>query len=352
MLSRLRRGFSPSRWFRGREGLRQLSEGGARAEWLLSRGMCAYTTLDGSSVPPRRRAGFVAMAVGRWSPFSDTQSHVEWVGDRAMVWAWSGGQALAAGEEQGLPLPRRVLPESLFRGQPLTAGEVLLAMEEGFEGRVWRDSHLVASRWWEVPPSLEGWNEFRRGAGLPATEAVPEPVALPLAAAQWGAPGTRGVGEMVQQQRLLLVALGVAGLAALLMAPLAGVGALKYSIWQLRQDIAAREAAIAPILKAREAALGDAQAVDELLRMRPPASQTTLLAAASRLIPGRWQLLKWEMPDADNLQLTLRMAGADPRRIVEAWEKSGQFTEVTAEVVRQPDEIRVKARILRAGGQE
>lgn len=352
MLSRLRRGFSHSRWFRGREGLRQLSEGGARADWLLSRGMCAYTTLDGSSVPPRRRAGFVAMAVGRWSPFSDTQSHVEWVGDRAMVWAWSGRQALSAGEERGLPPPRRVVPESLFRGQPLVEGEVLLTMEEGFEGRVWRDSHLIASRWWDVRPSLEAWNEFRRGAGLHATGAVPEPLALALSAAPWGAPGTRGVGAMVQQQRLLLVALGVAGLSALMMAPLAGVSALKYSIWQVRQDIGKREAAIAPILTAREAAMGDAKAVVELLGMRPPASQTTLLAAASRLIPGRWQLLKWEMPDANNLQLTLRMAGADPRRIVEAWEKSGQFTGVTAEVVRQPDEIRVKAQVLRAGASE
>ena len=159
----------------------------------------------------------------------------------------------------------------------------------------------------------------------------------------------REASALVQHQRVLLAALCVGALSAALAAPLVGVGALQWSIWQLRQEIAARETAIASILEAREGALADANAVDRLLQMRPPASQTTLLAAAARLIPGRWQLVKWEMPDASTLQLTLRMASADPRRIVEAWEKSGQFSQVTAEVVRQPDEVRVKARILRTG---
>lgn len=314
--------------------------------------MCVYTALDGASVPSRRRAGFAQMAVGRWSPFADTQSHVEWVGDRAMVWAWSRDAVLEGADGERLVPPRRILPESLFRGGPIEEGEQLLAMEAGVEGRVWRGARLVASRWWESPPDLDGWNDFRRGAGLPPDAQVPAPLQLPLLPAPWGAPRAGGVGEMVQQQRLLLASLAVAAVCAALMAPLVGALALKASIWQVRDDIAAREAAIAPILQARMAAQADAQAVDRLLRMRPPAGQTALLAAVARLIPGRWQLLKWEMPDAEHLQLTLRMQAADPRRIVEAWEKSGQFAEVTAEVVRQPDELQVKARVVRAGGAE
>ena len=86
---RFGRGFLPSRWLRRAEGLQQLAEGGNGQEWVLARGLCAYTTLDGAAVPARKRRGYVQMAVARWAPFPDAESWVEWVGDRAMVWAWS-----------------------------------------------------------------------------------------------------------------------------------------------------------------------------------------------------------------------------------------------------------------------
>lgn len=311
--------------------------------------MCAYTTLDGHSVPARRRAGFAQMAVSRWSPFADTQAHVEWVGDRAMVWAWSRERVLAGADGELLPTPRRILPESLFRGQALAEGEDLVALHEGFEGRAWQGGLLTASRWWEGVPALDAWNDFRRGAGLAPAAHVPVVNSAMLAASPWGSPSDRGVGALVSQQRVLLAALGVGLATALLAAPLVAGIALKVSIWQLREDIAAREKAIAPILAAREAALADARAVDALLGMRPPAGQTSLMAEVIKLIPGRWQLLKWQMPDADHLQVTLRMAAVDPRQIVQAWEKSGRFAEVTAEVVRQPDQVQIDARILRPG---
>ena len=331
------------------EGLRQLAEGGARPEWLLARGLCAFTTLEGADIPPRKRRGFADMAVARWSPFADTRSHVEWSGDRAMVWAWSSERVLADSDGVRLPAPQRILPESLFRGQPMEEGQELIAMDQGSEGRVWRNGHLAASRWWAQPPALDDWNDFRRGAGLPPATWVPEPLEYPLAASAWGALGARGMGELVTQQRVLLTSIAVALVTAALAAPLVGALALKVSIWQVQDDIAAREQAIAPIITARNAAQTDAAAIDALLRMRPPAGQTGLMAAVVKLIPGRWQLLKWAMPDAEHLELTLKMAAADPRRIVEAWEQSGQFGEVTAEIVRQPDEVLVKARILRAG---
>ena len=151
MPSGFARSFSPSRWLRGSDGLRQLSEGGNGQEWVLARGFCAYTVLDGAAVPARKRRGFVDMAVARWSPFPDPQSHVEWIGDRAMVWAWSRAQVLAAADGTTLPPPRRILPESLFRGQVQPGGEELVVLDEGVEARAWRDGVMVASRWWPAP---------------------------------------------------------------------------------------------------------------------------------------------------------------------------------------------------------
>lgn len=315
---------------------------------MLTRGFCAYTTLDGSAVPPRKRRGFADMAVARWSPFADTRSHVEWSGDVAMVWAWSNEGVLVDAGGVRLPAPQRIFPETLFRGQPQANGQELLAMAEGIEGRVWRDGVLAASHWWPEPPRLTDWNDFRRGAGLPPAAMVPDVLVYPVSARAWGALAGRGMGELVTQQRVLLGALAVGLAAAVLTAQLVGALALKLSIRDIQSDIAAREQVLAPIIKARGAAQADANAVDALLRMRPPAGQTGLLAAMTRLIPGRWQLLKWDMPDPGHLQVTLKMAAADPRQIVESWEKSGQFSDVTAEIVRQPDEVLVKALVLRA----
>ena len=143
---RLGRGFSPSRWLRRAEGLQRITEGGNGQEWILARGLCAYTTLDGAAVPSRKRQNYAQMAIARWAPFPDAQSLVEWVGDRAMVWAWSKSQVLSAGvDDAPLPVPRRIVPESLYRGGPQADGQELVAMDQGYEGRVWQQGFLAAA---------------------------------------------------------------------------------------------------------------------------------------------------------------------------------------------------------------
>ncbi|HSD17993.1 MAG TPA: hypothetical protein VLC71_12140 [Thermomonas sp.] len=325
-----------------------MSDGGNGQEWVLARGYCAYTVLDGSAVPPRKRRGFIDMAVSRWSPFADAQSHVEWVGDRAMVWAWSKARALAGPDDTILPAPRRTWPESLFRGQPLPEGEELVALDEGVEARAWRDGVMTASRWWAEAPDLPEWNEFRRGAGLPPAAALPAQASYPLGEGPWTAQKAIRLGEALGHYReyliIALVGVGAAVLATLLV----GVLALKVSNWQLDQDIAEREQALEKIIDARDRAQQARAAIDARLALRPPAGQVELLALVSGLMRGNWQLIEWKMADAQTLEVTAKMVNADPSAIVSAWEASKRFTEVTAEIGRQPDTVVVKARILRA----
>ena len=315
---------------------------------MLARGLCAYTTLDGGAVPARKRRGFADMAVARWAPFASPQSHVEWMGNRAMVWAWSREQILSTDPDaEPLAAPRRVLPESLYRGQPQLEGEELVAMDVGCEGRVWRAGVLAATRWWPQAPTLVEWNEFRRGAGLQPAPLVPDALLYPLAERPWSAPQLRGFGEVVGQQRrlLFLLATGLAsvGIGALLVACIA----LKVSIRQVDGEIQAREQALEKIIAARDRALAGQAAIEKTLALRPPAGQVQLLSTVSRVMRGQWQLVEWKMPDADTVQLTANMPTADPRAIVTAWEGSGQFTDVTAEMGTQRNQIVVKARVLR-----
>ena len=342
------RSFSPSRWLRGSEGLRLLSDGGNGQEWVLARGFCTYTVLDGAAVPPRKRRGFVDMAVARWSPFPDPQSHVEWIGDRAMVWAWSRAQVLAGPDGETLPPPRRILPESLFRSQIHAAGEELVVLDEGVEARAWRDGVMVASRWWPALPDLLEWNDFRRGAGLSPATALPQAQEPALAEAGWRPVGSQGLGETFGRYRDYL-AMGAAGLAtAVLAALLIGNLALRFSIWQVDKDIGAQEQALEKIIDARERAMSGLKSIEDELSLRPPAGQIELMALASGLIRGAWQLQEWKLIDAEHLQVTAQMRNPDPRAIVTAWEASGRFTEVTAELAGRADGVVVKARILPA----
>ena len=348
MLSRFARGFSASRWLRGSDGLRPLADGGNGQEWVLARGFCAYTVLDGSAVPPRKRRGFVDMAVSRWSPFADAQSHVEWIGDRAMVWAWSKSRALAGPDDTILPVPRRTWPESLFRGQPRIEGEELVALDEGVEARAWRHGVMTASRWWPETPDLPEWNEFRRGAGLPPASALPVQASYPLGDRPWAAQQSAGLSEAFGHYRDYLTMAGVGISAALLSTLLVGVLALKVSNWQLDEDIAEREQALEKIIDARDRAQQGRAAIDSRLALRPPAGQVELLSLVSGLMRGNWQLVEWKMADAQTLEITVKMVNADPSAIVSAWEASKRFTEVTAEIGKQPETVVVKARILRA----
>ena len=348
--SRFGQSFSPSRWLRRTDGLQLVREGGNGQEWILARGLCAFTTLDGAAVPARKRRGYAEMAIARWAPFADPQSMVEWSGDRAMVWAWSKSQVLAvdAGEALRVP-PRRIVPETLHRGLPAQDGEELAAMDEGYEGRLWRGGMLAASHWWQAMPTTDGWNQFRRGIGLPPADRVPEPLSHALSERSWSAPQLRGISAAVgSQPKLAMAVLGGVACAARA-ALLVGVVALEVSIWQVDRQIQAREQALGKIIDARANALSDIAKIEAELDMRPPSGQTRLMAEVDALMGASWQLREWRMPDPAHLEVVAQMRNPDLRAIVSAWEGSGRFTGVTADMGRGPDEIRVKSVVKRKG---
>lgn len=344
----LRRRFSPSRYFRRDDGLLRLSDGGSSQEWVLARGLCVYNVLDAGAVPPRKRKGFIAISLARWAPFADPDSHVEWAGDRAMVWAWSRAAILEDGNGERRPPPWRVLPEPLLRGEPQSDGELLVAMDQGVEARVWRDHVLVASQWWDQAPSLEQWNGFRRGAGLAPALATPLVEERPLSHAPWRQRRTRAFGDVAQEYRKHLAAVAVGIAAAAVCLPLAASIKLRVATYQVDREIASQDARLKRILDARDAAARDVDQINALLALRPAAGQVKLLAAVARLVPpGAGEMLEWRMPDASNLEVVLRMASPEPAGLVRAWEASELFDEVSVELGPNPQEVRIKAHIVR-----
>lgn len=344
----LRRRFSASRYFRRRDGLLRLSEGGPSQEWVLARELCVFNLVDAAAVPPRKRRGFIGISMARWAPFPDADCHVEWAADRAMVWAWPRSMLRDAADGVVRVAPWRVVPESLLRGEPLAGGEVLVAMDRGVEARVWRDHALVASQWWEQAPELGEWNEFRRGAGLAPAAATPLVEGGGLADVPWRRRRSRALGDVAQEYRTHLAALAVGLAAAAVCIPVASAIKLRVATHQIEREIAGQDARLKRILDARDAAARDVDAIQRLLGLRPPAGQIRLLAAVTELVPaGAGEMLEWRMPDASNLEVAFRMANPDPAGLARAWEASELFEGVSVELGPNPEEVRIKARIVR-----
>lgn len=347
---RLQRRFSPSLFLRRADGLVQVGEGGGAHEWIVARELCAYTVLDAHAIPAGKRRGFADTAVRRWSPFQDPQSHLEWAGDHAMAWAWSKGRVLGdAGVEGRAPVatqPRRLLPESLFRGEPHASGEELLAMDHGIEGRVWREHRLAASEWWPAPPGLGEWNQFLRGAGIAPMASLPVVRETDLSESPWNAHRPRDLGELARRHQGLLAAVALGLGVAVLTTSLVAALALAVSIGQVENQIAAQDEGLQQILAAREQAGRDADAIESLLSLRPRASQLALVAEAGKLLPAGGELLEWRMPDPGTLELDLRLPQADPPALVASWEASPRFEAVTVDMLQDADEIGIRTRVV------
>lgn len=98
-------------------------------------------------------------------------------GRRASVWGYKS----VAGSNG------RYYPESLAV-ESMNSGVRLVKNMSGYEGQVWADSNLVASRWWPTPPDGQQWQSFIYGAQaetdiafmpLPQSEQIPFRTDLP-----------------------------------------------------------------------------------------------------------------------------------------------------------------------------
>lgn len=331
------------------DGLTRLQEGGVSQEWILARRFCAFTLLDASAIPFVRRKAYADIAVQRWSPFADTRHHIDWLGAQAMVWAWSHSQVLEIGDGEVAAPPRRVLPETLYRGIPQAGAALLIAMDEGVEGRVWRDHALIACQWWPGVPTLGEWNGFRRGAGLAASHAMPVVESSPMLYLPWTRQRVAGFTDLAGRHRKVLQCVAAGVVVALLAMPLAASIRLAAKTAMLQRVIDKEAVRVGETLAAREAAERDVAAIEKLLKLRPPRRQLQLMAAVIGAIAGdNWKLLEWRMADSRSLEVVLQMDSPDPTALVRGWEATKVFRNVAVDLGRSGNEVTIRADIASA----
>ena len=148
----------------------------------MSRALCAYTRTRLAGKTRQARIAAKLNAAYRQG-FSNARARLEIdAADplQAGIWTWDGDIVL----ENGQPLSSlRVMPETLAR-EGLENGARLAKCIDGFEGQVWRNGSLAASRWWHAPPKAREWQHFLRAAQTPvkasAAETTPAPCEVPF----------------------------------------------------------------------------------------------------------------------------------------------------------------------------
>lgn len=278
-----------------------------RLQWVLSRALYRFHTVDLGPVPARNRAQALQLALIQWTPFARSAYYIGWQGDMALVWAWDADRVEAAWAQHQLPKAQvQVLPETLLR-PPQREGLVLLQNLEGCEAQVWRQGVLMHSRWWPQTPAADEWLMFQRDAALgPQQQQVAVPAARTLAMGErpWlddsaaGDPSTHG------SERL---AFTVAALA--LFAATCWYGAtsikLRNQIDTLTQQKAQLQSQATPIAQARGQALDDLARVQTLRALNPHPEQLLLMAKVAQSLPPDKSALKdWDFQNGQ-LKFTL-----------------------------------------------
>jgi len=244
LMATLRRFFRPTLLAHSAEGeLGVRQAGGLFGPRLLiiPRSHCSYQFLPGDYRRPQARKA-LDLKLRHERPFDDTQSYIRIGTAGASVWSWEGFPA---------PPGLRPVPESALHIS--VDGSDLVETMHGVEGQIWRDGHLVASRWWPQTPRAPDWAAFVRSAGqAPAHSDVAQPrrpatQEMPLI----DGPLLPWLGSLVQRRGLALIVLILALPAGLDAARWAG-SAWRHAHYE-EQVNALRETA-QPILAARSAA--------------------------------------------------------------------------------------------------
>ena len=139
---------------------------------IISRELCHFETMPNTPGGQRlRRHEAAKLSARARTPIAQPDFYFDWSADRIGIWSWPHSLTAELTDFEG-----EVLPETVLH-PPLDNGARLVVAIDGFEGQVWRDRQLVASRWWPQRPGLFDWSGFLRASRVPETaEIVPSPV--------------------------------------------------------------------------------------------------------------------------------------------------------------------------------
>ena len=297
-----------------------------------------------ATLPESKRRAALELHVRKAFPFSDPEFAAYWRGTEASVYAWDRAAIHSALDEARVPRSTRILPETFVRN-PGTNKARMVAMLEGFEGQLWQEGFLAASRWWPARPSNLEWSNFLRAAGLTPNgiEVAPEPLELALQDRPW----TEGPFSLVDLINALQTrrAIGIAATVALCPFVLAGTSIIGLSVAEsnVRAEIATLSQANQGIRQDRAASFANLEAIEEFMRLSAYPPQAKVLGTALKLLePSGVRIASWTF-DRGTLEIILRgKQEFDPTAYITMFERDDVFESVGGTLVGQERDLQLR----------
>lgn len=290
----------------------------------MPRALCHYRRIDLAALPARQRLAAARLQAQRHEPGPGALLFLAWTGGVAHCWTWPRPEPRVAQQLEGW------IPETLLRAPPAADGARLLQQQVGVEGQLWRDGQLQSSQWWPERPQADAWRRYLRAGGLPsaATEAVPEPEALPWLASPWGDVRRGLPGSPAARERTAWVATAcilALGLGWQLLAQAHWAAALA----RVDARVETLRAQATPLLEARERADTALAQLQDLRTLQQGVSDYRLMAEVLRPLPAEVRLASWQRENS-RLRASLMGAQPDPRPYVSAYQADPVLADVTA----------------------
>lgn len=321
-----------------------------RVAWVLSRALTRENTFEiAESIPESKRKSALGLLVRKWSPFAASQFSAHWVGHRVSVYAWDETQVAAAIAAAGLAPSRvTVWPETFFRA-PLSDGVRLATMIDGFEGQVWRNGLLAATRWWPTTPVARDWITFLRASSVDVSQSstsTPVSVVSDILPTPWtvaSAPITDLWGLLQNEQ---VAAIAAAVVAAPFLYFLAEAAILSGSTMRAETALAGMNASSQAIRAERAGAIGNLDNIESYLSLERLPPQFELFTAAGNLLrDSKANLSEWNY-DSGQLEIVIQADHAlEAATYIQMFEQDSHFSEVTGTVGNQERELRLKMRV-------
>ncbi len=301
----------------------------------------------------RQKESALSLKVEAWSPFNETGYVVAWSGNVACVFAWDKKQIREKIRECGYdPIKCKVIPEAFMR-QSIPDGLRLVRCVKGMEGQFWKDSILMASRWWQSAPPVNEWYLFSRIAGQQGGSGLPdvtEPIWLDKA---WHENPKSGdlISYVISYQpaRAFATVMLILPVAFLL----AQITTYMVQNWLINKEIAAIEGTSQSIRASRLNALMALETAEDISSLHKYPHQIEILARAhSLLYEYGVTLLSWEY-DSGDLEFGLDLTSdLDPRIFIKAFEDDNLFSNVSASTSGQTLIVRMKIASSTGGNQD
>lgn len=299
--------------------------------WIIARSACYFKTflLAGEY----EKDSILLNKIKQWSPFSETDHYVIWKEKYAQVWIWDKGlqHKMFLSYKSKIKITK-IIPETLFQKYSFTpeSNIILLKCQEGYEGQIWENNILKASRWWLQKPSLKNWNEFlRENKKEFSVSALPELCQYSWCTAPWDRSLLIILVKFIKNETVIIMTLVLLFILFFLW-QFVSVLKLKENINELNSKTESIEKNTLSVIKAKNDAIKYAKLINIINDKKSSSNQLIVLSRVSDLLSSTTRIKRFSFKEK-KLKIFIVDEIVDIQTYVSKLEGDSIFSNVRAE---------------------